>query len=84
MIANKGFDVGELYLGVKASLCGVTRQRLLHRPAPFIAVHPGNQAGYIVFRSQGRFLVPNQPSGFPSHSSSASWLSEDPCIDKEA
>lgn len=65
MIANEGFDVGELYLSVKASLCGVTRQRLLHRPAPFIAVHPGNQAGYIVFGSQGPFLVPNQTTSLP-------------------
>ena len=83
MITNKGLDVGEFYLSVKASLIGVTRQRLLHRPAPFIAVHPGNQAGYIVFRSQGRFLVPNQPSVFPSPSSSASRLSKERYIDKE-
>ncbi|MCA3774860.1 MAG: hypothetical protein IN818_07650 [Cutibacterium sp.] len=78
MIANNGFDVGELNISVKASLCGVTRQRLLHRPAPFIPVHPGDQAGYIVFRSQGRFLVPIQSSVFLSPSRSASWLSEEP------
>jgi len=57
MITNKGFDVGELYPSVKASLIGVTRLRLLHWPAPFIPVHPGNQAGYLVFRSQGRILL---------------------------
>jgi hypothetical protein len=69
--------------------CAHGSSPLLHNMGPeerhktVTGPNPGNQAGYIVFRSQGRFLVPNQPSVFPSPSSSASRLSKERYIDEE-